>query len=135
MGGSTPTGSRCGAGGTASTHEKPDRFALPSLCPWLASRRIEGTWDLWPLAAETAKEPTSRSGKFPNEGSQPHVLLHNRVSDKPRFRAIGPAAFLLSADSREGEAPAEPWNRAGWLSGRFALRNYRADIWIAESIP
>jgi hypothetical protein len=32
------------------------------LCRRASPRRIKSTWDLWPLAAETAKEPMSRAG-------------------------------------------------------------------------
>ena len=51
--------------------ENPAFEGWRSLCRAAAARRIKRTWDLWPLAAETAKEPTSCAGRFQGESRFP----------------------------------------------------------------
>ena len=64
---------------------------------WAA--RIRRTRDLWPLAAETAKEPTSRQGGFEAK-ARSRVLLQRQVSDKPRFPSDRDRGFFSLFDGR-----------------------------------
>ena len=96
--------------------EKTCRRWRRRACIWpVPPRRIESTWDLWPLAAETAKEPSaeetlSLAGLFPRcLEATPHVLLHNFTATSRGFRAIGSAAFFVgrirTIDSRTTSPP------------------------------
>src|SRR3954465_8250034 len=73
-------------------------FLWLSLCLAAAHSRIESTWDLWPLAAETAKEPTSRSLVLVFDLPQSHVRPHNLEIASRRCPEFGAAVFYCARD-------------------------------------
>src|SRR5437868_3556856 len=66
-----------------------------ALCPAAGHIRIESTRDLWPLAAETAKEPSSRSEALFPEQPFARDFCKIRKQTTAGRREIGAAVFLL----------------------------------------
>ena len=83
---------------------KTARFFDPDLYLGAAHTRIESTWDLWPLAAETAKEPTSRSLVLVSDPPQSHVRPHNLELASRRCPEFGAAVFCCARKQFERTA-------------------------------
>src|SRR3954465_11904675 len=81
-------------------------FLWLSLCLAAAHTRIESTWDLWPLAAETAKEPTSRSLALVSDSPQSHVRPHNLDRQAADAHSLALRFFIALVTTR-AKSPAD----------------------------
>ncbi len=72
-----------------------------------AARHVEfgATWDLWPLAADTAKEPTLNTGFSVGNNNSASLLATSRICrEHVRFFCAPPGAGLTFL--RKGDEPA-----------------------------